>query len=87
LPNKTTTKMKVFTSKTEIKFSPEFGKIEQKTFYLFGIKIMTENHLTTEDKIENNGGIWTVNDKSYSQMTTTERKVLAVYLENKKDTK
>ncbi len=41
--------MKVFTSKTEMKFSPEFGKIEQKTFYIFGIKIITENYLTTED--------------------------------------
>ena len=37
--------MKLFTRKTAVKFSQEFGKINQVTYYFLGVKFWTENYL------------------------------------------
>ena len=37
--------MRLFTRKTAVKFSPEFGKINQVTYYFLGVKFWTENYL------------------------------------------
>ena len=37
--------MKLFTRKTAVKFSPEFGKINQVAYYFLGVKFWTENYL------------------------------------------
>ena len=44
--------MKLFTRKTAVKFSPEFGKINQVTFYFFGLKFWTENYLIEIEPIK-----------------------------------
>lgn len=37
--------MKILTTKKAMKFHPEFGRVEQITYHLFGVKILTENFL------------------------------------------
>ena len=44
--------MKLFTRKTAVKFSPEFGKINQVTYYFLGVKFWTENYLIEIEPIK-----------------------------------
>ena len=37
--------MKLFTRKTAVKLSPEFGKINQVTYYFLGLRFWSENYL------------------------------------------
>lgn len=44
--------MKLFTRKTAVKFSQEFGKINQVTYYFLGVKFWTENYLIEIEPIK-----------------------------------
>lgn len=37
--------MKLITTKRRLRFIAEYGRIEEITFYLFGVKFWTENHI------------------------------------------
>ena len=42
--------MKIITTQTKKVFSPEYGWINQITFFIFGFKFWTENHLFEIEK-------------------------------------
>lgn len=42
--------MKIITQKSANKFSPEYGWINQISFFIFGFKFWTENHLIEIEK-------------------------------------
>ena len=44
--------MKLFTRKTAVKFSPEFGKINQVSYYFLGLIFWTENYLIEIEPIK-----------------------------------
>ena len=41
--------MKLLTKKSKFRFMPDYGRIEEISFYLFKFKLWTENHLAPQE--------------------------------------